>query len=101
MSNDTIERLQRWYQAQCNGKWEHGHGVRIETLDNPGWMVKIDLRETRLNGKPFETIDKSRAADRWVHCSVKGTEFVAAGAPMMLDQLLSVFLEWAERVERD
>ncbi len=36
----ALSRLQRWYSAQCDGDWEHGLGVRIETLDNPGWMVQ-------------------------------------------------------------
>jgi len=25
----------------------HSFGVAIDTLDNPGWMVTIDLAETR------------------------------------------------------
>ena len=42
--------LERWYQAQCDGDWEHHSGVTIETLDNPGWLVKIDLRGVEPEG---------------------------------------------------
>jgi hypothetical protein len=42
----ALERLQRWYLGECNGDWEHSYGVRIDTLDNPGWIVTIDLHET-------------------------------------------------------
>ena len=45
MANETDQillRLQRWYVSRCDGEWEHGMGVRIETLDNPGWQVVID-----------------------------------------------------------
>ena len=41
-----LERLQRWYLYRCDGDWEHSFGITIETLDNPGWMVTIDLQDT-------------------------------------------------------
>lgn len=39
-------RIDQWHKSNCNGDWEHSYGVTIETLDNPGWWVKIDLAET-------------------------------------------------------
>ena len=33
----SLSALENWYAGQCNGVWEHGCGVRIDTLDNPGW----------------------------------------------------------------
>jgi hypothetical protein len=44
--NNLLPRLQRWYHSQSDGTWEHASGVRIETLDNPGWSLKVDLRGT-------------------------------------------------------
>jgi immunity protein 53 of polymorphic toxin system len=41
--HDTLRRFQNWYQAHCNGDWEHHAGVTIDTLDNPGWSVRIHL----------------------------------------------------------
>ena len=46
MELSNIEWLQQWYQKNCDGEWEHLYGIEIETLDNPGWHVKIDLEET-------------------------------------------------------
>ena len=46
---DTIERIQYWYKINCNGNWEHDYGFIIETLDNPGWRIKIDLSGTSLD----------------------------------------------------
>ncbi len=43
-----IQALQNWYASNCDGDWEHSFGIRIETLDNPGWLVTIDLEDTRL-----------------------------------------------------
>lgn len=38
-----IDRLEDWYQSNCDGDWEHGFGVTIESLDNPGWSLTADL----------------------------------------------------------
>ncbi len=43
-----INWLENWYSSQCDGSWEHFYGIKIETLDNPGWAVEIDLCETEL-----------------------------------------------------
>ena len=53
---DIIKELQDWYTFQCNGEWEHESGVEIQSCDNPGWWVKIDLKGTVLENKTFETI---------------------------------------------
>ena len=50
---DILGDPQKWYAANCHGGWEHYFGVVIETLDNPGWLVKIDLEETTLDGKHY------------------------------------------------
>jgi hypothetical protein len=47
---DNISWLEDWYTAQCDGDWEHGYGVHVGTLDNPGWRVEIDLVGTRYDG---------------------------------------------------
>ena len=46
-----INWLENWYSSQCDGSWEHFYGIKIETLDNPGWAVEIDLCETELINK--------------------------------------------------
>ena len=47
-----INWLQNWYTDQCNGEWEHEYGVNIQTSDNPGWIIDIDLAFT-----PLENIE--------------------------------------------
>nr|TKK07812.1 hypothetical protein SrhCFBP13529_11555 [Stenotrophomonas rhizophila] len=44
----ALDRLQKWYADQCDGDWEHSFGIRIDTLDNPGWTVSVDLTDTAL-----------------------------------------------------
>ena len=55
---DILGDLQKWYSANCNGDWEHSFGVVIETLDNPRWLVKIDVEETSLDGKHYQGLQR-------------------------------------------
>lgn len=45
---NVLQEIQSWYISNCNGDWEHSFGVSIDTLDNPGWSVRIDLADTGL-----------------------------------------------------
>jgi hypothetical protein len=58
MSRDILSDLSRWYAHHCDGEWEHHHDIAIETTDNPGWWVKIDLAGTELEGRAFPAILK-------------------------------------------
>ena len=43
---NTINWISTWFASQCDGDWEHENQIRIETLDNPGWDIVIDLSGT-------------------------------------------------------
>lgn len=90
-----LEELQRWYASQCDGDWEHTYGVRIETLDNPGWHVMIDLADTELDGRPFRDIDAVESERAWLACTVEAGTFHGRGGAPMLGRLLRIFLDWA------
>jgi len=49
----NLDWLMSWYADQCDGDWEHQYGVCIETLDNPGWTLTIDLIGTPLADRSF------------------------------------------------
>lgn len=36
-----LRALEDYYQAHCDGTWEHFYGFTLETCDNPGWMLNI------------------------------------------------------------
>lgn len=91
-----LERLQEWYIARCDGDWEHDNGIRIETVDNPGWAVTVDLSDTHLAELSFpEVIFSSGSAD-WYRCRVEGGVFRGAGGPRALEAIVGAFLDWAE-----
>lgn len=91
--SDVLIKLQNWYQSQCNGKWEHGCGVTIGTLDNPGWSVNIDLKDTPWEEAVWEDLAFDRAPRDWVFCSKQGAVFKGHGDPNKLELILGHFLD--------
>ena len=93
----TLERLARWYESNCNGTWEHGHGVRLTTVDNPGWHVEINVKDTPLGDSPFVTREDEYTHEReWLRCWKEGATFQIACGPGRLEDGLKIFLDWAE-----
>jgi Immunity protein 53 len=92
----ALTRLQRWYSSQCDGDWEHQLGIEIGTLDNPGWLVKIDLRGTPLETRDFAVIEDVEDEREWIDCRIQDGAFRGAGGPHMLGAIIEVFVRWAE-----
>jgi hypothetical protein len=62
--------------------------VTIETLDNPGWLVKVDLTGTAMQLVGMEEIrhgeinhDGLDGNQEWLHCHRDGDRFVGSGGP--------------------
>lgn len=97
MHTSTIEQLQSWYLSNCDGDWEHDRGVRISTIDNPGWSVELPLTGAMLTGPAFLPVEIDRSPLDWIRCWVENERFHAAGGPQNLDEMLRIFLDWAKR----
>jgi hypothetical protein len=89
---ELIEQIQVWYAAQCNSEWEHQYGVSIETIDNPGWCVKVDLAGTTLEDIRFQTYREDKSEGDWIICEVNGGKFVGTGDPGKLQSILEIFV---------
>ncbi len=95
---DILNWLQEWYSKNCEDTSVHYFGVKIETLDNPGWTVKIELLDTKgyFEGKIFEEMKIERSDDDWLFCKVENKEFKGACGPENLEEMLSIFKVWVE-----
>ena len=97
--NDSLLALQQWYKTRCDGNWEHQYGITIETLDNPGWKLKIHLTGTGLEKESFEEVRADTSADEecWLRCWVdrQSNTFEAACGPSMLSEAVRIFIVWA------
>ena len=108
---DSLEWLENWYHKHCaydGAGWEHFYGIHLETLDNPGWHLKIDLLYTELE-KPFVPIKMERSDTDWIYCKVekpivneklslpehKGIFDGHCGA-QNLRELIEIFRNWVE-----
>lgn len=92
---EILKWLQEWYSLQCNGDWEHGNGIKITSIDNPGWYVAINLSETELENKQVDTIQIERTDDDWIYCKIENGCFSGAGGPGNLEEILKIFYHWA------
>ncbi|WP_264484699.1 immunity 53 family protein [Streptomyces longhuiensis] len=65
--------------------------MAIETLDNPGWSVKIDLAETDLADREYPRQQVMRSAHDWVMAWTSEKAFHAACGPGQLTEDLTLF----------
>lgn len=93
---ETLQWIQEWYKSNCDGYWEHMYGVKIDTLDNPGWIVQIDLLDTPLEQKEFDRVQYDKNDEEWFICSKENGIFKASGGPSKLEEILQIFKIWVE-----
>jgi hypothetical protein len=104
---DPFRWLERWYQSRCDGEWEHDHGVTIQSLDNPGWLVTIELQHLvsaqRANdrvlavvGEPPSDANGNLGGVIWMECKIESGKFVGAGDPTQLRAILAQFRSLVE-----
>ncbi|MBP5786221.1 MAG: immunity 53 family protein [Kiritimatiellae bacterium] len=100
-SVDILKEIQEWFQNQCDGEWEHARRITLESCDNPGWWLKIDLQGTNLENKEFKEIKTgdfsvNMPEPPWIHLYVENGVFNGAGDVMQLKNILRYFLDWAQ-----
>ncbi len=93
MGMSELRQLQAWFQSNCDGDWEHGDGVKIETLDNPGWTVHIYLSGTGAEDLTLVEVNDNYDHDTdWLRCWREQNTFRAACGPDRLVDVLRIFL---------
>lgn len=93
-----LEKLQVWFQNQCDGDWEHGYGIQIETLDNPGWAITINLEGTSAFFNREFDVKEDKSESDWYIIKVEGDTFTGFGDPNKLSFLINYFLTESEKI---
>jgi hypothetical protein len=88
--------LQNWYKQQCNDEWEHSYGISIDNIDNPGWKIEIDLKDTLVQNRTLEYKLVDNSENDWYSYKVTDNKYVANGDPDKLEFLLHIFREFVE-----
>ena len=94
--SNVLSWLGEWFKSYCDEDWEHSYGIDIYSIDNPGWMVSINLWETDLADIPFEPITNIVSDDDWFACKIEDDFFKGSGDPSKLSKILETFKNWAE-----
>jgi len=94
-----LEWVQSWYERHCDDDWEHQYGIAIDTLDNPGWCIRIDLNGTALEGRHLDWVEVETSDADWLHYRVEGNRFEGVGGPRNLRTILQAFRDWVEHCE--
>ena len=83
-----IEGLLRWYAARCDGAWEHRYGFTIESCDNPGLQVTVDIAtEPALRPEADRPLTQE-GDDPGVSMMIRDRKLVAFAAPGRERQML-------------
>jgi hypothetical protein len=96
MEQNDFKWLQDWYQSHCNGDWEHGSGIHLGTIDNPGWSLTVNIEDTELENKVFHQIEINRSEKDWIFCRIRDAQFEARCGLYNLSEILKVFRNWAQ-----
>ena len=93
---NILHFLTNWFKSNCNDDWEHIYQIKIETLDNPGWHITIDLMDTDLEGKNFQQVFLHNNEKDWMICRVEKNIFHGDGDLDKLEKILEIFKNWQE-----
>ena len=95
---DDLKWIQEWYRARLNSEWEEYYGIKIDTLDNPGWIVMIDVAETEYENKVFNPYILNNGENDWIDCKIENGCFIGAGDSSKLLEIVALFRKWIESV---
>lgn len=88
-----FEEMTKWYNAQCNGVWEHSYGIELTTTDNPGWRLEVDFKDTNLEGIHYDNLEFMKENEKtWYTFSVRNNVFVASSGPLSLLKIVEQFI---------
>jgi len=88
---EDLSWLENFFSTLCDGEWEHEYGIKIYTLDNPGWSIEVDLFNTKVHieNKEWELFEKTDSD--WYGYMIKDNKFIASGDSRKLQFLLELF----------
>jgi hypothetical protein len=100
MKERELDYLSHWFASHCDGDWEHEVGIKIATLDNPGWSLNIRIEDTELWGVVVDWTRVDEDDDSWLHWRSTGSMFEARCGPRDLGRALEAFHHFADSATR-
>jgi hypothetical protein len=91
---NEIKWLNIWIKKHWVQNNKNKNLIKIGTLDNPGWCIKINIIGTELENKNFKDLELNRDENNWLFCRVKNGIFEGFGGINNLMELIHVFQKW-------
>ena len=98
--SELLEFFSEWIFRNCDGLWEHSYGMKIESLDNPGFFVEFDIFKTNMEKINFQEVIWESSSDPdsdWLECRVEGSKWRSACSVNNLSRVISIFKNWVEQ----
>src|SRR5687768_11597382 len=51
-----LDWLAAWFQRESSEAWLREHGVRLDSTENPGWWLRVDLAGTSLESRAHDGV---------------------------------------------
>ena len=83
-----LEELGRLVLTLANDDCEHGDAISIDMLNNPGWIVKADLRGTKYHAFTTARQAASVSEEDWYEYGFADGIYIGMGDPMKLELLI-------------
>ncbi len=92
---ELLDRLNDWFISHCDGDWEHGAGIRLSTLDNPGWRLEIEIPDDLYTDPSgFREIVSEWISDKdWIKIIISGGVYDGVGDPAKLRRIITTYLD--------
>ena len=90
---DNFIKLQKRFHLLKDAYLKQAGKISIDTLDNPGWIIEIDLN-LKLDTKKTlikEGVGKGDEYNEWISCWIEHGRFNGVGGPFYLKSILDVF----------
>jgi len=87
-----------WLQQWLSQTPEINDRIYINTLDNPGWEIFINLKNSSLLEKIFNEIEIERTDDDWIHSRIRNSKLQMFGGPLNLKEMIRNFREWVSEI---
>jgi len=96
---EILDWIQNWFIENCDGDWEHGTGIQIITLDNPGWEIEIDISKTSIANLEVPMVLNEISKNDWYGVKIEESKFYASGDSSKLVFLLDMFKQMIDKIE--
>jgi hypothetical protein len=82
----AIAAIESWFRDNSDGEWEHRYGFKLESTDNPGWL--ITFKELRVCQESLAEIIGDLLRRHSAQVATDGT-MVRVFAPTLKDVLIA------------